>query len=69
LNLCPKNNLSILYLARPIRLSGHTRLPTVGYANGDSLLEVAIVNMEFNVSRKWRKMAPELQDNIRDLVC
>lgn len=39
------------------------------YSIDDSLLEVAIVNMEFNIARKWRKVAPDLQDNIRDLVC
>lgn len=39
------------------------------YSIDDSLLEVAIVNMEFNVARKWRKIAPDLQENIRDLVC
>jgi hypothetical protein len=39
------------------------------YSIDDSLLEVAILNMEFNVARKWRKIAPELQDNIRALVC
>jgi hypothetical protein len=39
------------------------------YSIDDSLLEVAIVNMEFNIARKWRKIAPDLQDNIRALVC
>ena len=39
------------------------------YSIDGSLLEVAIVNMEFNVAREWRKIAPDLQDNIRDLVC
>jgi hypothetical protein len=39
------------------------------YSIDDSLLEVAIVNMEFNIARKWRKIAPDLQANIRDLVC
>jgi hypothetical protein len=39
------------------------------YSIDNSLLEVSIVNMEFNIARKWRKIAPDLQDNIRALVC
>jgi hypothetical protein len=39
------------------------------YSIDDSILEVAIVNMEFNLARKWRNVEPDLQDNIRALVC
>ncbi len=39
------------------------------YSIDDSLLEVAIVNMDFNVARKWRNIEPDLQENIRALVC
>ncbi|WP_310422962.1 DNA-binding protein [Chamaesiphon sp. VAR_48_metabat_135_sub] len=39
------------------------------YSIDDSLLEVAIVNMEFNIARKWRNVEPDLQENIRALVC
>ena len=39
------------------------------YSIDDSLLEVAIVNMEFNLARKWRNIEPDLQANIRALVC
>ncbi|WP_373543970.1 helix-turn-helix transcriptional regulator [Chamaesiphon sp.] len=39
------------------------------YSIDDSLLEVAIVNMEFNIARKWRNIEPDLQKNIRALVC
>jgi hypothetical protein len=39
------------------------------YSIDDSIVEVAIVNMEFNIARKWRKVSPDLQDNIRALVC
>ncbi|MCY7367332.1 MAG: DNA-binding protein [Chamaesiphon sp.] len=39
------------------------------YSVDDSLLEVAIINMEFNLARKWGKIEPGLQENIRALVC
>jgi hypothetical protein len=38
------------------------------YSIDDSLLEVAKINMEFNVARKWREIEPDLQENIRALV-
>jgi hypothetical protein len=39
------------------------------YSIDELILEVAIVNMEFNLARKWRNVEPGLQDNIRALVC
>ncbi|MEI6329738.1 MAG: DNA-binding protein [Pseudanabaena sp. ELA645] len=38
------------------------------YSIDDSLLEIAKINMNFNVARSWQKVAPDLQANIRDLV-
>jgi hypothetical protein len=38
------------------------------YSIDDSLLEVAKINMEFNIARKWRKVDPGLQENIKALV-
>ena len=38
------------------------------YSIDDSLLEVAKINMNFNVANSWQKIAPELQANIKDLV-
>lgn len=38
------------------------------YSIDDSLLEIAKINMNFNVARSWQKVAPELQANIKDLV-
>ncbi|PZO36321.1 MAG: DNA-binding protein [Pseudanabaena frigida] len=38
------------------------------YSIDDSLLEVAKINMNFNVASSWQKIAPELQANIKDLV-
>jgi hypothetical protein len=39
------------------------------YSIDDSLLKIAIVNMEFNIVRKWRKIEPDLQESIIALVC
>ena len=38
------------------------------YSIDDSLLEIAKINMNFNVARSWQKIAPELQANIKALV-
>jgi hypothetical protein len=38
------------------------------YSIDDSLLDVAKINMEFNIARKWRKVEPSLQANIKALV-
>lgn len=38
------------------------------YSIDDSLLEIAKINMNFNVARSWQKVAPDLQENIKDLV-
>jgi hypothetical protein len=38
------------------------------YSIDDALLEVAKINMEFNLARKWRKVEPSLQENIKALV-
>ncbi len=38
------------------------------YSIDDSLLEIAKINMNFNVARSWQKVAPDLQANIKALV-
>ncbi len=38
-------------------------------ASAFDAISSAIVNMEFNLARKWRNIAPDLQENIRALVC
>jgi hypothetical protein len=38
------------------------------YSIDDALLEVAKINMEFNLAREWQKLEPSLQENIKALV-
>jgi hypothetical protein len=38
------------------------------YLINDSLLEVSMINMNFNIARNWRKIEPTLQENIKALV-
>jgi hypothetical protein len=38
------------------------------YPIDDALLEIAKINMEFNLAKKWRKVEPSLQENIQALV-
>jgi hypothetical protein len=38
------------------------------YSIDDSLLEIAKINMEFNIARKWRKLDADLQGKIEALV-
>jgi hypothetical protein len=38
------------------------------YSIDDSLLEIAKINMNFNVARSWQKMELSLQDSIKALV-
>jgi hypothetical protein len=38
------------------------------YLIDDSLLEIAKINMDFNIARSWQKVRPDLQENIMTLV-
>jgi hypothetical protein len=38
------------------------------YSIDDSLLEIAKINMNFNIARSWQKVEPVLQDSIKALV-
>jgi len=38
------------------------------YLIDDSLLEIAKINMDFNIARSWQKVEPDLQENIMALV-
>ncbi|WP_404789058.1 DNA-binding protein [Altericista sp. CCNU0014] len=38
------------------------------YSIDDSLLEVAKINMDFNIARGWHKINPDLQESIMTLV-
>ncbi len=38
------------------------------YSIDDSLLEIAKISMDFNIARSWKKIEPDLQENIKALV-
>jgi len=38
------------------------------YSIDDSLLEIAKTNMDFNIARSWKKVEPDLQEDIMALV-
>jgi hypothetical protein len=38
------------------------------YSINDSLLEIAKINMSFNVARSWQKLELDIQDSIKNLV-
>jgi hypothetical protein len=38
------------------------------YTIDEALLEVSMINMNFNIARNWRKIEPTLQENIKALV-
>lgn len=38
------------------------------YEIDNTLLELAQINMDFNIARNWQKIAPNLQENIKSLV-